>query len=175
MGAWGRGARGQSRAGCRRARVASRRRRAERALRWRYEDVRARGVLLGPAVPRREPGGAAPALLRAGGRRLARLPRPRRLRGARAVRGARRRHRARAARAAPPGPLARRARRGAPAPAAARRRGVLGPLRGAAPEPQELYRVRGEEGPRRRGSRPAAEADRQVDPEDPRGLQARIQ
>lgn len=83
-----------------------------RALRWRDEDLRARGVLLGPAVPRRRrrPGGAAPPLLRARGRRLARLPSPRRLRGARPVARQGRRYRPGATRLPPPGPLAPRGR-----------------------------------------------------------------
>lgn len=94
--------------------TASDRRPSERArLRWRDEHSRARGVVLGRAVPvlRGRAGGAAPPLLRASRRGVARLPRARRLRGARAVAGARRRHRAGAPRAAPPGPLAPRRRR----------------------------------------------------------------
>lgn len=150
--------------------------RSERALRWRDEDPRARGVVLGCAVRVLcgRGGCAAPPLLRASRRGLARLPRSRRLRGARAVAGRRRRHRAGPPRVARPRPLAARGRR-RPPQAAARGPRVLGTIRSALEEQTELYRVRGEAGPHGRRARPAAEEDREVAQEDPGGLQVWIQ
>lgn len=124
--------------------------------------------------PQRRSRGAAPPLLRARRRRVARLPRSGRVRGSRAVHRAQRRHRASEARLPHPGPLATRGLRAAsealPGDSLLPR-----PVRGAAQEQAELHRVRGATRPRRRGARPAAQEDRQPGEEGPRRLQARLQ
>lgn len=141
------------------------RRPSERALlRWRDEDPRARGVVLGPAVPvlRGRAGGAAPPVLRASRRRVARLPRAGCLRGARAVARQRRRHRAGAPGAAPPGPLAARGRRHQAQAAHGLPRLLLS-FRSALEKQTELYRVRGKTRPLGGRARPAPQEDWKVD------------